>query len=51
MAKIITSEIIIKISKIVKENSNEEIDTLNHKISLEEITQELVGSEYIVEVQ
>ena len=51
MAKIIEEVIIIKLSKLVKDNDNSNIVSDELESSLEQVAQELVGEAVIVEVE
>lgn len=52
MAKIVEELIIIKLSKLVKDNEQSRSHTVNNDmlVSLEAVVQELIGSDVIVEV-
>tara|TARA_R110000868_G_scaffold290953_6_gene551216 strand:- start:3295 stop:3456 length:162 start_codon:yes stop_codon:yes gene_type:complete len=50
MAKIVESVIVIKLSKLVKNDDDTGIDTADLVDALEQVAQGLVGSEIIVEV-
>jgi len=52
MAKIVEELIIIKLSKLVKDNEQSRSHTVNNDMlaSLEAVIQELIGSDVIVEV-
>jgi hypothetical protein len=52
MAKIVEELIIIKLSKLVKDNEQSRSHTVNNDMlaSLEAVVQELIGSDVIVEV-
>jgi hypothetical protein len=53
MAKIITKTIIVKFSKIVKDNEIENSLLINDELSktLEEVAQEMCSSDIVVEVE
>lgn len=52
MAKVHTEVIIVKISKLVKDNDNQSVIASDEiKNSLEAIVQELVGENIIVEIE
>ena len=51
MAKIIEEVIIIKLSKLVKDNDNSNIVSDELESSLEQVAQELVGEAVIVEME
>lgn len=51
MAKIIEEIIVIKLSKLVKDDVNQSIVTDDLQAALEQVAQELVGDSVIVEVE
>jgi hypothetical protein len=51
MAKIVEEIIIIKLSKLVKDDVVTDIVTNELQVSLEQVAQELVGDSVIVEVE
>jgi hypothetical protein len=52
MAKIIKQTVVIELSQLVKDDASDNMDVVNNDLlsSLEAVTQELVGSGIIVEV-
>lgn len=53
MAKVFTDVIVIKLSKLVKDNDNEiyKLASDEIKANLEDIVQELVGDDVLVEIE
>jgi hypothetical protein len=53
MAKIVEDVIVIKFSKIVKDNDSDPVPAVTNEniTTLEQVAQELVGSNVVVEVQ
>ena len=51
MAKVIVETIVMKLSKLVKDNSNEQITPEDLEATLEQVAQELVGESVIVEIE
>ncbi len=51
MAKVIVETLVIKLSKLVKDNASEQIAPDDLEKTLEEVTQELVGESVIVEIE
>jgi hypothetical protein len=51
MAKIIEEIVIIKVSKLVKDNTEASIVTDDLQAALEQVAQELVGDGVVVEVE
>ena len=52
MAKIVEDVIVVKFSKIVKDNNNNDTEIVNTEVqqALEQVAQELVGDSVVVEV-
>lgn len=52
MAKIIKQTVVIELSQLVKDDASDNMDVVNNDLlsSLEAVTQELVGSGIIIEV-
>jgi hypothetical protein len=51
MAKIIEENIVIKVSKLVKQGSDESLVPAETVLALEQVAQELLGDAVIVEVE
>lgn len=51
MARIVEEIVIIKLSKLVKDEVSAEIVTNDLQLALEQVAQELVGANVIVEVE
>jgi len=53
MAKIVEDVVLIKFSKIVKDNEKDEVKLANNDVqqALEQVAQELVGDSIVVEVE
>lgn len=51
MAKVIVETLVIKLSKLIKDNANENIASDDLEATLEQVTQELVGDAVIVEIE
>jgi glutamate/tyrosine decarboxylase-like PLP-dependent enzyme len=51
MAKVIVETIVLKLSKLVKDDTNQRISPEDLEETLEQVTQELVGDAVIVEVE
>jgi hypothetical protein len=51
MAKVVVETIVIQLSKLVKDNAIEKITPEDLEVTLEQVTQELVGESVIVEIE
>ncbi len=51
MAKVIVETIVVKLSKLVKDNANTSIAPEDFEATLEQVTQQLVGDAVIVEIE